>query len=174
MPDITWQETVQINVLVEEAYRYLADLPRHAEWAQSVIKLEQVRPGDSKGVGTQYRAAERQAWQTDRLPRTPLTRGPAGDFLCEVRELVPHRRIAWYAWAPYPVVVHAGEYSFDLVADGASGTRLTQTNRLHDNWLGIIVSRLAFKTTPAKARAQWSASLRNIKAILEEDAARAA
>ena len=28
-----------------------------------------------------------------------------------------------------------------------------------------------FKTTPEKARAQWAASLHNIKAILEDDAA---
>src|SRR6476659_7215018 len=111
MADITWRETIEIDAPVEETYRYLADLPRHAEWAQSVVKLEQIRPGDRDGVGAQYRAAERQSWQTDRLPRAPLTSGSPGDFLCEVRELVPNRRIAWYAWAPYPVVVHAGDYA---------------------------------------------------------------
>jgi hypothetical protein len=66
-------------------------------------------------------------------------------------------------------VKHAGAYAFDLASDGNGGTRLTQSAALEDNWLGDIVSRLVFKTTPEKARAQWQASLGNIKAILEAD-----
>jgi hypothetical protein len=49
----------------------------------------------------------------------------------------------------------------------AGSTRLTQTIRLTDNWLGDKVSRFVFKTTPAKAYAQWEASLPNIKLVLE-------
>ena len=113
MPDITWQETVQINVLVEEAYRYLADLPRHAEWAQSVIKLEQVRPGDSKGVGTQYRAAERQAWQTDRLPRTP---DEFAQFIDRGHALAEH--MSWEAVAR--------EYVLPGIARATKASRLKQ------------------------------------------------
>jgi hypothetical protein len=118
-------------------------------------------------VGALYRTAERQGWQTDRAPRAPLTQGVAGTIMCELVELIPNRRIAWRAWAPVPGVKHVGVYAFDLAPD-ASGVRLTQSAALEDNWLGDIVSRLVFKTTPPKARAQWEASLRNIKAILEE------
>jgi uncharacterized membrane protein len=165
--DVNWQGSIQINVSVEQAYRYLADLPQHAEWAQSVERLELTRTGDSSGVGAIYRTAERQDWQTDRAPRAPLTRGVAGATMCELIELIPNRRIAWRSWAPVPGVKHEGSYAFELVSDGNGGTRLTQLAALEDNWLGDIVSRLVFKTTPEKARAQWQASLGNIKAILE-------
>jgi uncharacterized membrane protein len=165
--DVRWQSSIQIHAPIEDAYRYLADLPRHAEWAQSVERLELTRAGDSTGVGAVYRTAERQDWQTDRAPRAPLTRGVAGSTMCEMTELVPNRRIAWRSWAPVPGVKHEGVYAFDLASDGNGGTRLTQSAALEDNWLGDIVSRLVFKTTPEKARAQWQASLSNIKAILE-------
>jgi len=165
--DITWQSTIQVHAPIEQVYRYLADLPRHAEWAQSVERLELVQAGDSSGVGAVYRTAERQAWQTDRAPRAALTRGVAGTTMCEMVELTPNRRIAWRAWAPVPGVKHTGAYAFELASDGNGGTRLTQSAALEDNWLGDIVSRLMFKTTPEKARAQWDASLRNIKMLLD-------
>jgi uncharacterized membrane protein len=165
--DVNWQGTILIDIPVEQAYRYLADLPRHAEWAQSVERLDLTRAGDDSGVGAVYRSAERQDWQTDRAPRAPLTRGVAGATMCEMVELIPNRRIAWRSWAPVPGVKHEGTYAFDLASDGNGGTRLTQSAALEDNWLGDIVSRLVFKTTPEKARAQWQASLGNIKTILE-------
>jgi hypothetical protein len=167
--NVNWRGSIQIAVSVEQAYRYLADLPRHAQWAQSVERLDLICAGDSSGVGAVYRTAERQGWQTDRAPRAPLTRGVAGATMCEMVELIPNRRIVWRSWAPVPGVKHAGAYAFDLASDGNGGTRLTQSAALEDNWLGDIVSRLVFKTTPEKARAQWQASLGNIKAILEAD-----
>jgi uncharacterized membrane protein len=168
--DVSWQGTIQIGVPIERAYGYLADLPRHAEWAQSVERLDLVQAGNSAGVGAVYRTAERQDWQTDRAPRAPLTRGVAGATMCELVELIPNRRIAWRSWAPVPGVKHAGTYAFELNSDGNGGTRLTQSAALEDNLLGSLISRLIFKTTPKKARAQWEASLHNIKAVLEEQA----
>jgi uncharacterized protein YndB with AHSA1/START domain len=169
MPTIDWQGTVIIAAPVEQVYAYLADFPRHREWAQSVVELEEVHPGDSRGAGRRYRTAERQAWQADRGPRQPLTTGTKGTTMCEVRELTPNRRIAWHAWVPIPGIKHTGDFAFDLAPADGGGTRLTQTVRLHDTGLAIIVTRLVFKQTPAKARAQWAASLNNIKAILEGD-----
>jgi uncharacterized membrane protein len=164
--DITWSGTITIAAPFEQVYAYLADLPRHAEWAQSVHQLTLVKPGDDSGVGAVYRTAERQGWQTDRQPFAPLTSGVAGDTMCETTELTPYRRIAWRSWAPVPGVRHEGFYAF-LLEPANGGTHLTQTAELRDNWLGDLVSRLVFKTTPEKARAQWAASLRNIAAILE-------
>lgn len=168
--NISWTGTITIAAPVERVYAYLADLPRHAEWAQSVQQLVVVRAGDERGVGTIYRATERQVWQANRRPREPLTVGTAGEMICQLTELVPNRRIAWRAWVPVPILRHEGNYAFEL-APVPGGTRLTQTSQLIDNWIGNIVSQLVFKTTPAKARAQWEASLANIKLILEEDAA---
>ncbi len=90
--------------------------------------------------------------------------------MCQVLELTPHRRIAWHSWAPVPGVRYEGEFSFELEMT-LGGTRLTQSARLNDNWLGDLVSRYMFKTTVAKAHAQWEASLRNIKLVLESAAA---
>jgi uncharacterized membrane protein len=117
MRSITWDGTVTIHVPVERVYRYLADLPRHTEWAQSVETLELLRPGDGSGLGARYRVIERQVWQTDRRPRQSLTDkyGKPGDFLCEVRELIPNRRIAWHAWAPFPVINAASVRVFGYV-----------------------------------------------------------
>jgi uncharacterized membrane protein len=165
--DVSWQGNIQIDAPLAHVYRYLADLPRHAEWAQSVERLVLTRAGDSAGVGAIYRTAERQGWQTDRAPRAPLTRGVAGATMCEMVELIPNQRIAWRSWALVPGVKHAGAYSFELASDGNGGTRLIQSAALEDNWLGDLVSRLVFKTTPEKVRAQWQASLANIKTILE-------
>ena len=167
--NITWTGTVTIAAPIERVYAYLADFPRHAEWAQSVQQLTVVEVGDTQGVGTIYRTAERQGWQADRRPFTALTSGVPGDTMCKVVELTPNRRIAWHSWAPVPGVRHEGDFAFELAAL-PDGTRLTQTARLSDNWLGDLVSRLMFKTTEAKAHAQWEASLRNIKLVLETPA----
>lgn len=166
--DITWSGTVTIAASVEQVYAYLADFPRHAEWAQSVQQLVVVREGDQHGVGVIYRTAERQGWQHDRRPHQPLTKGVPGDTLCEVTELIPNQRIAWRSWAPVPGVRHEGIYSF-LLEQAANGTKLTQMSSLRDNWLGDLVSRIVFKTTPTRAHAQWQASLHNIKLILEDN-----
>lgn len=164
--DLTWTGTVLIAAPREQVYAYLADFPRHAEWAQSVVQLALVRPGDERGVGAVYRTAERQGWQADRRPYQPLARGVPGDTMCEVTALVPGRQLAWRSWAPVPGVRHEGHFAVELETV-ATGTRLTQRIQLRDNWLGDKVSRFVFRTTPAKAYAQWEASLRNIKAILE-------
>ena len=75
--DINWQGSVQINAPVEQVYRYLADFPRHCEWAQTLERMEQIRAGDSTGIGARYLTFERQAMQADRKPYERLTRGVA-------------------------------------------------------------------------------------------------
>ncbi len=165
--NITWKHTITIAARIEQVYAYLADLPRHAEWAQSVQQLTVKKPGDSNGVGAIYVTAERQGWQADRQPFEPLRSGIPGDTMCQVVALNPHHTISWRSWVPYPGVVHAGDYSFQLEAT-PNGTQLTQHIHLYDNWIGDLINRHVFKTTEPKAYAQWEASLVNIKAILEK------
>jgi hypothetical protein len=166
--DITWKHAIDIATSPERAYAYLADFPRHAEWGQSLVELKLVRAGDSAGVGARYNTRERQSWQADRPPRAPLTRGARGSTMCEVRELTPNRRIAWHSWVAMPPVGHWGDWAFEIEPGANGTTRLTQIIRLHDSPVSIVFARLILGQTPAKAYAQWEASLRNIKVILEE------
>jgi hypothetical protein len=64
--DITCQGSIQIDAPLDQVYSYLADFPRHCEWAQTLERMEQIRAGDSAGVGAQYLTTEHQAMQADR------------------------------------------------------------------------------------------------------------
>jgi uncharacterized membrane protein len=170
--ETTWTGSVEIAAPVERVYAYLADFPRHCEWAQTLERMEQKKAGDAAGVGATYLTFERQAFQADRPPRGPLpAKAFKGKTLAEVREKSPNRRLAWHSH-PVPRMGVWADIAFDVAPDGHGGTRLTQTIAMHQAWLPLqLFARLAFKTTPAameaKAQAQWQASLNNIKALLE-------
>lgn len=178
--DTRWQGSVEINAPVERVYAYLADFPKHCEWAQTLERMEFRNPGNAAGIGAVYRTYEKQAFQTDRPPRGAM---PAKAFNgvteCEITELRPSSRIAWKAHpAPVGMGIHA-EMAFDLAPLDGGRTRVTQTIAMHQPWLMLqLFSRLVFKTNPAgmeaKAQAQWQASLDNVKAVLEESPASAA
>jgi uncharacterized protein YndB with AHSA1/START domain len=168
--DITWNGTVTINAQVEHVYAYLADFPRHAEWAQTVERLELLRSGDASGVGARYRTAERQAMQHDRRPFEPITRGMRVVTICEVRELLPNRRIGWNAHtSPKALGLHA-DLSFELKTLAGKRTQLTQHYHFHQPDLMVAVFKLIYgRDLEQKGAAQWFASLENIKAILEHN-----
>lgn len=169
--DVHWQGSVDIAAPPERVYDYLADFPKHCEWAQT---LERMEPAQPSMVGARYKTYERQAMQADRPPRGPLpAKGFKGTTECEITELTPNRRIAWKAHpVPIGMGVHA-KLAFDIAPSGDNSTRLTQTIDMHEAWLpSQIFTRIVYRTTPvemeAKAHAQWTASLRNIQSILEE------
>lgn len=170
--DITWQGDVQIAAPIGQVYRYLADFPRHSEWAQTVVRLELVRAGDGTGVGAQYLTTERQTLQADRKPREPLTKGEPDQTLCEVRELMPNRRIAWHAHM-LPDADPSADLDFDLAAENGD-TLLIQHQRLSVPDSMVAEMRRLFGSDVLElVYRQWEAGLRNIKAILEERAASA-
>lgn len=174
--DSTWQGSVDISAPIERVYDYLADFPRHCEWAQTLERMEQKSAGDVSGVGAVYKTFERQAMHADRKPNGPLPdKAFKGITQCTVTDLRRPNAIGWKAH-PIPVSmgIHA-ESQFELASIEPGTTRLTQTIHMHQPWLPLqIFSRIAFKTNPtemeAKARAQWRASLDNIKHILEQPA----
>jgi hypothetical protein len=43
--------TVRVDRAVAEVHRYLADFPKHCEWAPTLDRMEQVELGDACGVG---------------------------------------------------------------------------------------------------------------------------
>lgn len=167
--DITWQGSIHIHVPVEQVYRYLADFARHCEWAQTLEQMEQIRAGDSAGVGARYLTTERQAMQADRRPREALTKGMRVKTICEVRELTPNRRIAWHAHtAPKATGLYA-DLDFEFAPTDAGGTLLTQHYHFHQPApIGFLFRLMYGRDIAEKGYAQWEASLRNIKMILEE------
>lgn len=167
--DEHWTGTVEIAAPPEEVYRYLSDFPRHIEWAQTLERLELLTPGDASGVGATYRTHERQAMQADRKPREPITRGMRAQTVCEVRELVPQRRIAWHAH-PKPGMGVYADLAFDIEPLAEGGTCLAQTVHMHQPAVVAWLTSRLMRATPEKAHAQWDASLRNIKTVLEDDA----
>ena len=76
--------SIDIGVPVSEAYRYLADFPRHQEWAYArMAYLKQLTPGPIR-VGTEFDAAEA-------VPFKAVTHS-------RITALEPASRIAWHAW----------------------------------------------------------------------------
>lgn len=164
--DIHWTNSIQINRPVEQVYAYLADFPRHAEWAQTVERLEKVKEGDHNGVGAEYLTHERQAMQTDRKPGEPLTKGMKAKTICAVRALEPNQRIAWHSRLTMLQSTYA-DWELRLEADGNGGTWLTQTGHFHFSPLSQGIGRLL--KMERKALAQFDAGLQNIKLILESE-----
>lgn len=171
--DITWQRSITIAAPVERVYGYLADFPKHCEWAQTLEHMEQTRPGTAGGAGAVYKTYERQAFQADRVPGGPMPdKASKSATVCEVTELSPYQRIAWSAHpVPIGLGIHA-RLAFDFAESRDGGTQLTQSIAMSQPWLPTqLISRVLFKMTPeamaAKSRAQWDASLENIRAILE-------
>lgn len=165
----TWRGTIHVAVPPAAVYRYLADIPRHADWSQTVERQELLKPGDARGVGAVYLTHERQAFQADRQPRQPLTKGFKGKTVCEVREAEPNRRIAWHSH-PKPRMGVSSDWVIEVAAAEDGGTLVTQSCRFSENAFARLLSKM-LRATPEKTAAQWNASLNNIKLALEEDAA---
>ena len=174
---ITWEGAIQVAAPIESTYEYLADFPRHGEWAQSVERMELQQPGNAAGIGARYLTYERQALHDDRRPHQPLAdRGGIRETsLAEVRELAPPRRIAWHAHAVPRRNIRA-DIAFDLAPTPGGGTTVTQRITLRLSLPALLLARLLLRVSPAvlraKSEAQWRGSLRNIKAILEKAAER--
>jgi hypothetical protein len=174
---VAWEGTVEVAAPLEFTYRYLADLPRHGEWAQSVERMELQHPGDADGVGARYLTYERQALHHDRQPHQSLVDrgGIVEKTLAEVRELVPNRRIAWHAHSVPRKNIRA-DIAFDLAPIARDGTAVTQRISMHFSLPALLLARLLLRVSPAELRSksetQWQASLQNIKLILEEAAER--
>jgi uncharacterized membrane protein len=172
--DIKWQGSVDISAPVDQVYAYLADFPKHCEWAQTLESMELKKAGDASGVGAVYRTKEKQALQADRPPRGPLPENAGGGTTdCEVTELVPSSRIAWKS---HPVPIRMGthaEMAFDLAPINGDATRLTQS--IHFHMPDLVMKMFAkfqikdnTENIQTRQKAQWQASLNNIKTIMEE------
>lgn len=167
--DIHYQNSIVIRKPVNEVYAYLSDFPRHVEWAQTLERLDKVKDGEANSVGAQYLTYEKQSFQADRQPYGPIKQKVAikAQTLCEVRELVPNKRLAWHAHMVSDLTTHA-DWEIDLMPEGEDGTRLSQKVFFvfgpMPGWVGILLfmEKRAFR--------QFDAGLQNIKLILEGQA----
>jgi hypothetical protein len=90
--------------------------------------------------------------------------------LCEVRELLPNRRIAWHAHL-LPEADPSADLDFELAAAENGDTLLIQHQRLSVSDSMMAELRQMFGGEVLEmVYIQWQAGLRNIKAILEERA----
>lgn len=164
--DIKFHKTIQINRSVKEVFAYLADFPRHVEWAQTLDRMERVRSGDKNGVGAQYRTYEKQAMQHDRKPGERLKHGMPAVTLCTVDEVIPNQQIKWHAHSVPKMLQNT--LFFEFVSDGNGGVLLTQKMDFHIPAVPAFFFRLMFgKNLLEKATMQGEAGLQNIKAIME-------
>src|SRR5215471_18231311 len=110
-----WQSEVSIDIdaPVSEVYRYLADFPRHKEWAYArMAYLEQVTPGPIQ-VGSEFAAAET-------VPFRAVTHS-------RITALEPGSRVAWRAWFS-----KGSAFDWELVlSESDGGTHLVQRTVWH-------------------------------------------
>ena len=118
-----WQSEVSIDIdaPVSEVYRYLADFPRHQEWASARMEYLKQRTAGPIQVGSEFDAAET-------VPFRAITHG-------RITALEPGSRIAWHAWLSRG---SAFDWEF-LLSDGASGTHLVQRTK----WRTALLLRMA-------------------------------
>lgn len=166
--DIQWQNNIHINRPVEQVYAYLADFSRHPEWAQTLVRVEQVKAGDANGVGAQYVAHERQRMQADRRPYAALTKGMLVRTWSEVHDVAPNQRIAWHAHA-IPNLGIKADLAFELAPMADAGTLLSERIHMFQPALLTFFFKLMFgRQVGDKFHAQADAGLHNIKTILEQ------
>ena len=147
-----WQSEVSIDIdaPVSEVYRYLADFPRHRDWAYArMAYLKQVTPGPIQ-VGTEFDAAET-------LPFKAVTHS-------RITALEPLSRIAWHAWFSKG---SAFDWEF-LLSERDGGTHLVQRTA----WRTATLFRVLTWPLVVQRRRQMPVenrySLERIKANLEK------
>lgn len=166
--NIKFHKTIQIHCPVDQVYTYLADFPRHVEWAQTLDRMELVRQGDKHGAGAQYRTYERQAMQRDRQPGEKLTKGLRAVTLCTVDEVIPQQRIQWHAHSVPKMLRNT--LLFEFAPDNNGGMLLTQKMDFHIPAVPTFLFHLMFgRNLQEKAAAQAEAGLHNIKMIMEQN-----
>ena len=146
-----WQSevSIDIDVPVSEVYCYLADFPRHQEWAYArMAYLKQVTPGPIQ-VGSEFDAAET-------VPFKAVTHS-------RITALEPGSRVAWHAWWSRG---SAFDWEFVLLeSDG--GTHLMQRTAWHTVLLFRVLSWPLVLLRRRQMPVENQRSLEHIKANLE-------
>ena len=146
-----WQTRVSIDIAVpvSEAYGYLADFPRHKEWAYArMAYLKQLTPGPIR-VGSTFDAAET-------VPLKAVTHS-------RITALEPQSRIAWHAWwGPGS----AFDWEF-VLSERDGGTHLVQRTEWHTATVFRVLTWPVVAWRRRQMPVENRQSLERIKANLE-------
>lgn len=163
--NLTWEKSVQTCCPRETVYAYLADFDRHREWATSLARMEKIADGDEHGIGRRYMTyeklefADEGSWKK-RLPGTSSTR-----TTCEIRELVPGKRIAWHA-RPVPGFLGRADLVFEF-EDVEGGTLVKQrVVELYPRPVAFVM-KTVFSVTEDGIRDQLDRTLEGLKVVLD-------
>jgi uncharacterized protein YndB with AHSA1/START domain len=147
MPQVI-ERQITINAPAEKVFSYLADFPRHTEWAANPLRIEQTSSGPV-GVGTTFASV---GHQLGRDWKDKLT----------VTEVVLNEKIVFESDGK------AGRFRhYFLLQEEGEGTRLTKgTETLHMPFPFNLLAPIGNIMTPR----QFDSDLRRIKAKLEGEA----
>lgn len=132
MAEFRGQSAITIRVPRERVYAYLADFPKHSEWAANIGKITPITPG-AIAVGSRFRSEEGPppvpAFTRLKM-MVQFMRGVLGGAKsyseATITALEPHHRIAWEAGIPKGNgFFNRAEWEFVLEAQGEA-THLTQ------------------------------------------------
>jgi hypothetical protein len=147
-----WQSetSIDIRVPVSEAYQYLADFPRHQDWAYArMAYIKQLTPGPIR-VGSEFDAAET-------LPFKAVTHS-------RITALEPGSRIVWHAWWG-PGSAFDWEFVF---SDRDGGTHLVQRTMWHTAHVFRVLTWPLISRRRRQMPIENRYSLDRIKANLEK------
>ena len=137
------RETV-INASPDKVFEYTADMPRHSEWAQHELQVNQTSSG-AVGVGATFASVAHQ-FGTQRETQTVI-------------DYTSGKRFAFDALGSIGTVRHA----FDLVASGG-GTKVTKSMEILKP---SMMARVMGPMIRSQTRKGLAVDLERIKAKLE-------
>ena len=160
----TWEHSLVVQAPVDQVYGWVADFNKHPEWDKFTKKVEETKPGDANGVGSEWKVYEQLGLfalgQGERDPKH-LT----GLAKREVRVVEPNEKIVWRTHA-IPNVGIGADVTYTFAAEDG-GTRVgfrvdVDVPKLMEKMTKLILSNL-----DTRQQAQWTASLENLKSMAE-------
>jgi uncharacterized membrane protein len=160
-----WEHSVVVQAPVEQVYQLVADISRHPEWDKFTKRVELAKPGQSDGVGAEWKVYEQLGLFSLGEVAGPDSKHLSGLAKRVVRELVPNARVSWHTNAVPNVGVSA-----DMTYEFASnGSETTVTLHTVVSVPGVIerVGRVILSNLDKRQQGQWAASMENLKAQAE-------
>jgi uncharacterized membrane protein len=162
---IAWSGRVDVAPPPEVVYAYLVEFSRHREWVDSLESITETAPGDANGIGRKYLAIERVDFSGSGGLFAKFAKRTSGRTESEIRELIPDKRISWYAH-PIPNVGGA-LLTFDFAPNNSGGTTVVQTINERYPWHISLLMRVITNFSEQGAIRQFEQGLARLKIALD-------